>query len=156
MKRERPFISFTIDDGYSDNFTQALPVFERHQVPFAIFIATDFIDQKAILWWDILEDLVLQNDQVLFDGKSFSCHSFKDKWDTYRIIREEILKFDQTQLLYNLQESFSHYHIDWFKPIKEESMSWSQIKALSSHPLCTIGGHTVSHPALSKLNDNEL
>ena len=53
-----PFISFTIDDGYLDNYTNALAVFERHHVPFTIFIATDFIDQKAILWWDILEKLI--------------------------------------------------------------------------------------------------
>ena len=63
-KLEKPFIAFTIDDGYLDNYTQALPVFERQHVPFAIFVATDFIDQKAILWWDILEDLILENDSI--------------------------------------------------------------------------------------------
>ena len=32
-------------------------------------------------------------------------------------------------------------------------MSWAQVKELSDHPLCTIGGHTVSHPALNTLNE---
>ena len=32
-------------------------------------------------------------------------------------------------------------------------MSWEQVKEISQHPLCTIGGHTVSHLALNKLND---
>lgn len=63
-KTSRPFVAFTIDDGYLDNYTYALPIFERHKVPFAIFVATDFIDQKAILWWDILEELVIYNNII--------------------------------------------------------------------------------------------
>lgn len=154
QKLEDPFIAFTIDDGYLDNFTYALPIFERHQVPFAIFVATDFIDQKTILWWDVLEDLVLHNDIIQFNRQSYPCHTFQEKWDTFRIIREDILKFDQSQLIETLQKAFPDYHIDWYKPIREKAMNWDQIKELSQHPLCTIGGHTVSHPALNQLSDD--
>lgn len=154
QKLEDPFIAFTIDDGYLDNFTYALPIFERHQVPFAIFVATDFIDQKTILWWDVLEDLVLHNDIIQFNRQSYPCHTFQEKWDTFRIIREDILKFDQSQLIETLQKAFPDYHIDWYKPIREKAMTWDQIKELSQHPLCTIGGHTVSHPALNQLSDD--
>lgn len=155
QKLEDPFIAFTIDDGYLDNFTYALPIFERHQVPFAIFVATDFIDQKTILWWDVLEDLVLHNDIIQFNRQSYPCHTFQEKWDTFRIIRENILKFDQSQLIETLQKAFSDYHIDWYKPICEKAMNWDQIKELSQHPLCTIGGHTVSHPVLNQLSDDD-
>ena len=155
QKLEAPFIVFTIDDGYLDNFTYALPIFERHKVPFAIFVATDFIDQKAILWWDVLEDLVLHNDIIQFNRQSYPCHTFQEKWDTFRIIRENILKFDQSQLIEILQKTFSDYHIDWYKPIREKAMTWGQVKELSQHPLCTIGGHTVSHPALNQLSDDD-
>jgi len=58
VKPEKPFVVFTIDDGYLDNYTNALPIFEKYSVPFCIFVATDFIDKKAILWWDTLEDLI--------------------------------------------------------------------------------------------------
>lgn len=155
QKNKHPFITFTIDDGYLDNYTNALPIFERHQVPFTIFVATDFIDQKAVLWWDILEELVLHNDIINYNKQSFSCHTFQEKWDTFRIIREDILKFDQSQLFETLQKAFPDYHIDWLKPIHEKAMTWDQIKELSQHPLCTIGGHTVSHPALNQLSDND-
>lgn len=154
QRPKHPFISFTIDDGYLDNFTYALPLFERHHVPFAIFVATDFIDQKAVLWWDILEELVIHNDIIHFNKQSFPCHTFQEKWDTFRIIREYILKYDQSQLIESLQKAFPDYHIDWYKPIREKAMTWDQIKELSQHPLCTIGGHTVSHPALNQLSDD--
>lgn len=154
-KPDKPFVIFTIDDGYIDNYTKALPIFEKYQVPFALFIATDFINQRSILWWDIIEDLVLQNNTIYFCEKPFSCNSFQEKWDTYRILREAILKYDQKNLFSLLQEAFSHYTIDWYAPIKKQAMSWTQVKELSKHPLCTIGGHTVSHPALNKLSNSE-
>ena len=57
-------------------------------------------------------------------------------------------------------EFFSNTHplieIIWAKAVFiENAMNWDQIKELSKHPLCTIGGHTVSHPALNQLSDND-
>ena len=155
IKPKNPFIAITLDDGYLDNYTQAFPIFERHHVPFAIFVATDFIDRKAVLWWDVLEELVLHNDVILYNNQSFPCHTFQEKWDTFRIIREDILKFDQSQLIKSLQKAFPDYHIDWLKPIREKAMTWGHVKELCQHPLCTIGGHTVSHPALNQLSDDD-
>lgn len=155
QKPEQPFIAFTIDDGYLDNYTQALPVFERQQVPFAIFVASDFIDQKAILWWDILEDLILKNDTLKIGPNEYRCRTFQEKWDVFRILREIILLFDQNKMETALVDVFAHYNIDLYEPIRQQSMTWGQVKELSNHPLCTIGGHTVSHCVLNQLNDDD-
>lgn len=154
-KPEHPFIALTMDDGYLDNYTQALPVLENQQVPFTIFIATDFIDKKAILWWDILEKLVQKNGSIYFEGNIYQCQTFQEKWNVFRILREKILNFDQMKLEMRLKESFSYYDIDWLEPIRREAMSWEQVKKISQHPLCTIGGHTVSHLALNQLSDDD-
>ena len=151
-KTVRPFVVFTIDDGYLDNYTNALPVFEKYHVPFAIFVATDFVDKKAILWWDSLEDLIMTHDEVIVNtGERYSCRTYQERWDTFRILREKILNLDQNRLEKELVSLFSAYEIDWYAPIKNKGMSWDQIRELSHHPLCTIGGHTISHPALSML-----
>ncbi len=153
---ERPFVAFTIDDGYLDNYTKALPVFEKYNVPFAIFVATDFIDKKAILWWDSIEELILSHDSITTgDGKIYMCKTFQQRWNTFRYLRERILNIDQKYLEQGLNEMFAGYCIDWFGPIKQKGMSWSQIRTLTNHPLCTIGGHTVSHPVLNKLSEKE-
>jgi len=154
---ERPFVAFTIDDGYLDNYTKALPVFERQQIPFAIFVATDFIDKKAILWWDSIEDLILTHKCIVTsDGKRYSCESYQERWNTFRYLRERILNLDQNNLEHELKKMFASYEIDWYEPIREKSMSWEQVVSLANHPLCTIGGHTISHPALSKLSMDEV
>lgn len=151
---KRPFIVFTIDDGYLDNYTNALPVFEKYDVPFAIFVATDFIDKKAILWWDVIEKMILQGGNIQTrDGHVYCCNTFQQKWDTFRLLRERILLLDQTRLEEELNNMFCYNTIDWYEPIRNQGMSWEQISILSHHPLCTIGGHTVSHPALNKLDE---
>ena len=149
----RPFVAFTIDDGYLDNYTNALPVFEKYDMPFAVFVATDFIDKKAILWWDNIEDLVLSHDSItISDGTVYPCATFQQRWDTFRYLRERILKLDQSHLVEDLNRMFANYSIDWYKPIMQQGMSWEQVRQLANHPLGTIGGHTVSHPALNKLS----
>lgn len=151
---KRPFISFTIDDGYIDNYTNALPVFEKYDVPFTIFVATDFIDKKAILWWDAIEELILQGGNIqTSDGHVYCCHTFQQRWDTFRLLRERILLLDQTRLEEELNNMFCYNTIDWYEPIRQQGLSWEQINILSHHPLCTIGGHTVSHPALNIISD---
>ena len=152
----KPFLVFTIDDGYLDNYINALPVFEKYEVPFCIFVATDFIEKKAILWWDCIEDLIMTNDSIVVgDGSVYPCKTFQQRWDTFRYLRERILKLDQSHLEEDLNRMFANYSIDWYKPIKQKGMTWEQVRQLANHPLCTIGGHTVTHPALNKLSFDE-
>lgn len=153
----KPFVCFTMDDGYLDNFEKAYPIFKKHQVPFAIFVATDFPDKKAILWWYVIEELILNSTEVLLsDGSKYTCRTFQEKWDTFRYIREKILLLNQNNLVNELNELFANYKLDWFAPIKSLSMNWEQVYALTQEPLCTIGGHTVTHVALNKLSMEKL
>ena len=156
-KIDKPFVAFTLDDGYLDNYTTAYPIFKRNHIPFCIFVATDFPDRKAILWWITIEDLILSNEKIeLSDGSTYSCKTYQQKWDTFRLIREKILKLDKGRLLISLQELFSSYNIDWLEPIQEMGMTWDNIKELGKEPLCTIGGHTMSHPPFIPLTLDEI
>ena len=130
-KIDKPFVAFTLDDGYLDNYTTAYPIFKRNHIPFCIFVATDFPDRKAILWWITIEDLILSNEKIeLSDGSTYICKTYQQKWDTFRLIREKILKLDKGRLLISLQELFSSYNIDWLEPIQEMGMTWDNIKEL--------------------------
>ncbi len=151
---ETPFVAFTIDDGYLDNYTQAYPIFKKYQIPFTIFVATDFIDQKAILWWDSLEELILSNKSITTsEGITYPCETYRQRWDTFRLLREKILSFKQDNLRSELDNLFDRYKIDWLAPIRNQAMSWEQISILSKDSLCAIGGHTVSHPALNQVSE---
>jgi peptidoglycan/xylan/chitin deacetylase (PgdA/CDA1 family) len=42
----------TFDDGYKDNHDVALPILARHRVKAVFFIATSFIAERRLFWWD--------------------------------------------------------------------------------------------------------
>ena len=46
-------------------------------------------------------------------------------------------------------------HSDLNTPGEALKVVWEQVKEISQRPLCTIGGHTVSHLALNQLNDED-
>lgn len=154
---DKPFVCFTIDDGYLDNFQNAYPIFKKYKIPFAIFVASDFPDKKAVLWWYVIEELIMKSSVLkLSDGSEYTCSTFQEKWDAFRFIREKVLQLDQQDLVNELNKLFANYVLDWQAPVQELAMDWEQIKALTQEPLCTIGSHTVSHVALNKLSLEDL
>ena len=50
----------TFDDGYADNVSRALPLWERHRVPVTCFVTTGAIGGDGEFWWDELDGIVLQ------------------------------------------------------------------------------------------------
>ena len=151
----KPFVAFTIDDGYMDNYTNAYPIFKENNIPFCIYIATDFPDKKAILWWFGIEDIILNHDVVIFNGKSIVCKTWQQKWDAFRIMREKILQMDQKNLLEELTKALPDYKINWLSYVENYAMTWEQISKMSKDPLCTIGGHTISHLSLQNVNSED-
>lgn len=57
-------VCITFDDGYADNYTNALPVLKRCGCPAAFFIATAFTGSQMPFWWDELELICLQAKQL--------------------------------------------------------------------------------------------
>lgn len=48
-----PFL-LSFDDGYASNRHHALPIFQALGVPATFFIASDYITQRRLFWWDRL------------------------------------------------------------------------------------------------------
>jgi peptidoglycan/xylan/chitin deacetylase (PgdA/CDA1 family) len=57
-------VALTFDDGYADNYSTALPSLGRHAVPATVFIAAGQIGSDREFWWDELERLLLQADEI--------------------------------------------------------------------------------------------
>lgn len=145
-------IVFTLDDGYLDNFTHAYPVFKKLKVPFTIYLTSSFPEGKCILWWYILEDLLLENDFIELSTGTYSCKTQKEKSEVFIQIRELIINSTETETF--IETLFSKYKIDWYQPCREKAMNWNQIVELSTDELVTIGGHTVNHLVLNSLEES--
>ena len=47
----QPFVCVTLDDGYWDNFTEALPVFKKFDCPFCVYVTTGLVEGTTDCWW---------------------------------------------------------------------------------------------------------
>ena len=65
---DRPFAVLTFDDGYRDNLTCALPVLERLQAPFTVFVPTGAVTRELFAWWLALRSLILSQDEIVVTG----------------------------------------------------------------------------------------
>ena len=148
---------FTMDDGYSDNYYNAFPIFKKFSVPFTIYLTTGFQEKKCFLWWYILEDLLLENDSIKTgDGQIFDVASKKSKEDVFMKLRSKILSFDPLHFCELFLEMFSHYSFNLYEKYENMILSWAQIIELSKSDICTIGAHTLTHPVFKLLSKEQM
>lgn len=57
-------IALTFDDGYVDNFSNALPLLAEKGIPATIFITSCNIDSARNFWWDELETIFLRPSRL--------------------------------------------------------------------------------------------
>lgn len=159
-KNVKRFVAFTFDDGYSDNMTHALPVFEKYNAPLAIFVATGYPEYKILFWGDLLEIFVLNSSKINFNDDSVSYSydtlTVDGKRDSFNKIRDYIKKSGHENLQSRLKNVFGESYNDLIALNKSLTLTWEQLKELSNHTLVTIGSHTVNHLVLSKLTDVEV
>lgn len=154
-KDKKKFIVFTLDDGYKDNLSHALPVFKQNNVPFTIFITSCFPNMTADLWWYQLEKILLDYDSIrLADGSEYTCRTFAEKNEVFSLIRNRILSYEYHQ--YEAAEKFlwlfDKYRYSFDENMNEKlCLNWSEIRKLLKEPLVTIGSHTAHHSNLKKL-----
>jgi len=158
-KTKGKFVIFTFDDGYGDNYLHAYPVFKKHNVPFTIYVTTSFPDRKAILWWYILEDLLLEKDKIVIKTgtheQEFNCCGLNEKEEIFHKIRSIIMNTSAADSIRVIKDIFEPYGMDLYQKTSELALNWEQIGELSKDPLVNIGAHTLNHYALSKLSPGE-
>ncbi len=150
----RPFVCFTFDDGYVDALERVLPIFSRHQVPFAVYLVTGFPERTIVPWWYMLEDLVLRGDPVSFRWQGrlhrYPASSAAERTQTFAAIRELLLSLPARDLDACLEAIFAGTGIR-AADYQGLMLSWQQVAELAADPLVTIGAHTVHHCRLKEL-----
>ena len=146
----RPFVALTFDDGYRDLRDHALPILERHEAPFTAYVTTGFADRTARLWWLELEEAVRRLDRVEVDGASFPTRTPADKLAVFRRLYRTLRAGPEDELRATIARLAAAAGIETAALPAALCLDWDEVRALARHPLCTIGGHTVTHPMLAK------
>lgn len=150
----------TFDDGYLDNFTQALSILEEYRVPATIFVATGNIDSQREFWWDELDRIILKtadlpgNLEMNIHGQPYSLPtaSMHERSQTRKTVHL-LLK----PLEYEERESHLDELAKWAGQSREgrsnhRAMRANELRQLVQSEFIDVGAHTITHPQLSALS----
>jgi peptidoglycan/xylan/chitin deacetylase (PgdA/CDA1 family) len=151
--RER-FVVLTFDGAHSDFATHAYPILRRHEVPYALYIPTGFVDGIGEPWWLALEKIVADNPRVIMmmdsEERRFASGSVEEKRDTYAFIDRWLRLLPPDELSVVIGDLCARYGVDLTSISKAATMTWQDLNVLAADPLVTIGSATVNYPVLSR------
>ena len=150
----RPFVALTFDDGYRDTVEHALPILERHGAPFTLFVTTGFAERTARLWWVELEEAVrtLPSASVTINGTPFkpAAVTTEEKTAAFSALYWHLRQGPEHRLLAVIADLLAQAGLSSAAIAERLCLDWPAIQAVTDHPLCTIGVHTLTHPMLAK------
>jgi peptidoglycan/xylan/chitin deacetylase (PgdA/CDA1 family) len=146
-------LAITFDDGYANNYTVALPILRQLGLHATFFITSGFLDGGQ-MWNDTLIEAIRRSEYSELDFSALGLGRYKlDSLDARRLAIMTIL----TQLRY-LSPSVRQQQADAIEKLAGRSlprdlmMTRTQVRGLASIGM-GIGGHTVSHPILARVDD---
>ena len=156
-------VCITFDDGYMDNFTNALPILQELELPATIFLATGNINTCEEFWWDELERLLLDAGSDYAGSFMLKDLLFSCKWTTETYLDRNELYDTLHWLMYD--KVTVKRRKDWIRQLrewrntgscgrKENRAVWPDEIDIDS-PILTLGAHTVNHPSLRNMSIEE-
>jgi peptidoglycan/xylan/chitin deacetylase (PgdA/CDA1 family) len=152
--RSRRYAVLTFDDGYRDNVSVALPILERHNAPFLMYVPTGAPTRTLQAWWLGLRELFRSRDDVTVDAMDarFHCPDFRAKVSA--LVRATQWVHEDYHRAAMLAPTFHKAGVSLSALNDAYFLDEGEIQVLSHHPLVTIGGHTTSHSALKTLDSS--
>ena len=158
--RQQRFAAFTLDDGNRNNLEHALPVFERHGVPFTIFVAKGLSERTHTMWWETLAVMLGTHQSLVFDfGQGKERLDLADA-DAKQLAFDRFAAFvhqhDEMQAVSAIDALAEAHDIQPLEIVRSLVMDFRELRSLATHPLVSLGAHTVSHRALARLSTAEV
>jgi peptidoglycan/xylan/chitin deacetylase (PgdA/CDA1 family)/CelD/BcsL family acetyltransferase involved in cellulose biosynthesis len=150
-----PVMAITFDDGYQDNYHSALPILRRYGLPATIFLTTGSMDSREPLWFEQLADAVKRTAREQIDIEIDIPRRFRVTTEEERLEANDrifallrgLTDADRGQWLERILKQLA------VAPSGERNgrmLTWDQARAMTADRI-DFGGHTVTHPFLSKM-----
>ena len=141
----------TFDDGHESFCNGIYPVLLRHNCPATMFVTTGAVDNGGLLWFDKVRLAVAAG------GKSLRIGDFtvplRDRRIAYGIAIQCLRTMPSQQRAQIVDDLFRAASPSDQDQQPHRMMTWDMIRRIRG--LVTFGAHTVTHPDLSTLGDEE-
>ena len=155
-------VAISFDDGYADNYLEALPLLESKELQAIFYIATATLNTEQEFWWDAIERILLLNENKAAEKEYIL---LKYAYDLTNLNRER-----RRRLYEKLLPVFRKLNsVERDKKINElatvfnnviprstyRSLSFQELQQMNNSDSVVIGAHTHTHPSLGALSYNE-
>ena len=143
-------VVLTFDDGYEQVYAELFPLLQRYETPVTLYVATTPVDEGGHLWFNRVKALVHTTDatSVTLGDKHFALGG--DRGEAYVAVMRHLnaQNLATRDAMVDTLLDGADPPDEWLAPCR--LLSWDQIHAMRE--LVTIGGHTRTHPCLSRLS----
>jgi peptidoglycan/xylan/chitin deacetylase (PgdA/CDA1 family)/CelD/BcsL family acetyltransferase involved in cellulose biosynthesis len=148
-------IGITFDDGYQDNYHNAFPILRRYGVPATIFLTTGSLDSREPLWFELLAEAVKKTLRQFIDleidiPRRFWMRTQPERLQTNAELFRLLRVLDDAARRERLREILRQLGNVGEGARNDKLLTWDQIRLMKAHGI-DFGGHTVTHPFLSRL-----
>ncbi len=148
-------VSVTFDDGYADNYHEALPILRKWGIPATFFIATGYLNGGR-MWNDTVIEAVraVKGDNLNLDKLDLGIHAIDTEKNRCNALNTLLSKLkylppvERHERVHLLEKSVGEKLPD------DLMMTSDQVKLMLSAGM-EIGAHTVNHPILTSLSLQE-
>lgn len=146
-------VAITFDDGYRSTHDLALPILREYNLPATVFVTTGHMESGSM--WN---DIILEATRRLPDGElalhdighgSYPLHTMSDRQHTALALTE------RSKYLPPSERTRLHRKLEMLVggPLDQQLMlTREMVHSLDRHGI-EIGGHTISHPILARIED---
>ena len=147
----------TFDDSHLSFYNEVFPLLKKYQAPATTFAATDFVGTGKLFWFDWIDAIIdqLSNPTVEIAGKVYDVPK-TNRFDLKEMIQVDLKSFPEQEKLAMIAElaEESGFNPD-LAPDSAKVINWDQATEMQASGLVDIGGHTCSHPILTRVSGAE-
>lgn len=146
----------TLDDGYRDNLSNAVPVAEAAGVPITVFVTSGMVGRNRGFWWDLLASLLRTRPpgttQIRLDvgdeQVTVPLSPGRFRSDLARV-HQALLPFSVDEIERGLESLARQWSVTPETPPDARALSQDELGRLAASPAVTVGAHTLDHAHLS-------
>jgi peptidoglycan/xylan/chitin deacetylase (PgdA/CDA1 family) len=162
---ERGMVAITFDDGYADNWYNAVPLLSRAGMSATFFVTAGMVGSQRPYWWDELTGMLL-HDKPLPDYLDIRIGDGNFSWQL-----KGVEPTHRGPLYYTLWKCLRPLPVEERELVLDRLRVWAgrqpvgrldcrpldreELKALAGTEGMEVGAHTVSHPQLAELGTAE-
>ncbi|MEO8399860.1 MAG: polysaccharide deacetylase family protein, partial [Ignavibacteriaceae bacterium] len=162
-KFDKNTVIITFDDGYADNYLEALPILESLDSQALFYISTSLLNTEKLIWWDQLEQIFFSQKnipaslKIKIDDKDYNFKTAtKDEIINAYNSLHPLIKWQRL----NEREKILNGLNDWsgfsnYENINYRFLTFGEVKKMNDSKAAVIGAHTHNHIPLSLHNYDE-